>query len=69
MTIITMRYPSNAPVVVSIVGNGANFRRLEPSPDGSVISKMTEGELLAVQGDVLVMDFVRWLRERDGNEN
>lgn len=64
MTVISMRFLPNAPVVVSIRGNGATFRRLEPRLDGSYIAKMTRQELLAVTGDEVIMDFTRWLRER-----
>jgi len=68
MTTITMRFPPDAPVIVSIIGNGATFRRLESMPDGSVLSKTTKGELLAVQGDEVIMDFVKWIRREYGSE-
>lgn len=64
MSVITLRFPPDAPVVVSIRGNGATFRRLEPRPDGSYIAQMTRQELLAVTSDRVIMDFVKWLRER-----
>ena len=68
MTTITLRYPPDAPVIVSTVNGGLNFIPPELETDGSAIVRMSREELLMVQGDEVVMDFVRWLREKDGNE-
>ena len=65
MTTITLRYPPNAPVIVSIVNGDLPFRPLELETDRSAVVRMTKGELLAVRSDTLIMDFVRWLREMD----
>ena len=65
MTTITLRYPPNAPVIVSIINGGLGFQPLELETDRSAVVRMTKGELLVVQSDALIMDFVRWLREMD----
>ena len=65
MTTITLRYPPDAPVIVSIVNGGLDFQPLELETDGSAIVRMSREELLMAQGDEVVMDFVRWLREMD----
>ena len=65
MTTITLRYPPNAPVVVSIINGGLDFQPLELEADRSAIVRMSREELLAVQGDGVVMGFVKWLREMD----
>jgi len=63
MTTITLRYPPDAPVIVSIVNGGLDFQPLELETDRSAIVRMSREELLMVQGNEAVMDFVRWLRE------
>ena len=63
MTTITLRYPPDAPVIVSIVNGDLPFRPLELETDRSAIVRMSREELLMVQGNEAVMDFVRWLRE------
>ena len=68
MTTITLRYPPDAPVIVSIINGGLDFQPLELETDGAAVVRMTKDELLVVQSDALIMDFVKWLREKNGNE-
>jgi len=67
MTTITLRYPPDAPVIVSIVNGDLPFQPLKLGSDGAAVVRMTKDELLAVS-DTLIMDFVKWLREKNGNE-